>query len=122
MSDAVIAAQIGKAWALNRERRFTDAVREFENILKSAPEDVDALYGLGLALKNDHQNEAAIKIFQKVYKMTQDAAFNPQAVDVHAQGHMEDTLHVQGQNDRFLMLTRMIKQRLAELNAQPEEA
>lgn len=116
MSSANISAQIGKAWGYHHQGRNNDAIREFETILASAPGDVDALYGLGLAQKADGQNEAAIKSFRKALGLAKELVTAAPPV-AETRGQVEDTLVARGVNDRYMMLVRMIKQRLAELKA-----
>jgi len=122
MSSSSVAAQIGTAWGNLRQQRYHDAINEFETFLKSAPDDIDALYGLGLALKADGQNEAAIKSLQKAYSLAKVAATQaPEHHDIPDQGQLEDKLEIAGQNRRYLMLTRMLTQRLTELKASPKD-
>lgn len=121
MSELNISAKIAQAWAYHRAERNNDAQREFEAILHNAPDDIDALYGMGLTLRAAGQKDEAIELFQKAYGLTQDALHNEVQEEVE-QGLVEDTLVVAGQNPRYMMLTRMISQRLAELGAAPKSS
>jgi tetratricopeptide (TPR) repeat protein len=122
MSSSSVVSQVGSAWGHLRQQNYRDAINEFETILKSAPEDIDAIYGLGLALKADGQNEAAIKSFQKAYSLAKIATTQvPEHHDIPDQGQLEDKLEIAGQNTRYMMLTRMLKQRLTELKAPPKD-
>jgi tetratricopeptide (TPR) repeat protein len=122
MSEINISARIAQAWAYHRAERNNDAQREFEAILHNAPDDIDALYGMGLTLRAAGQKDEAIELFQKAYDLTQDALHN-EVQDVETnQGLVEDTLVVAGQNPRYMMLTRMLRQRLAELGAAPKSS
>lgn len=120
MSKETISTQIGKAWHSHREGRNAEAIAEFNRIIKEAPENVDAFYGLGLAQRTDGQNEAAIKSFQKAYSLAKEA------IGKFGVGREEETenaednlLRRSGHDDRYAMLQRMIQQRLTELNADP---
>lgn len=116
MSSSNVSAQIGKAWGFHREGRNNDAIREFETILASAPNEVDALYGLGLAQKADGQQEAAIKSFTKALGLAKElVTVAPPVQEMH--GQVEDKLVALGANAPYTMLVRMLKQRLAELKA-----
>ncbi len=89
------AAEIGRAWAHLRQGNATDALHEFEEILKSAPSHVDALYGLGLTRAAQGQKETAHSTFQKCLEIV-------------------DKERAKGHNDRWEMLQRMISQRVKE--------
>ena len=120
MSSSNVSAQIGKAWGYHREGRNIDAIHEFETILASTPNEVDALYGLGLAQKADGQQEAAIKSFQKALALAKELVTSAPPTQ-EAPGPVDDTLAPRGHNDRYMMLVRMIKQRLGELKAPVSE-
>ena len=115
MSSLQIDTMIGNAWRLHREGDNTAAIKEFKEILKTAPTNVDAYYGMGLALRADGQTDAAIDAFNKALETAQ------QAYNASRQLSQADGGHPQGndlssiQDDRFMMLTRMIRQRLADL-------
>lgn len=115
MSD--VSAQIGQAWAHHRAERNNDAIREFENILKTSPDDVDALYGLGLALRATGKKDESVKMFQKALTLAEQAVTSTPAVETPKQGQVEDKLSIAGQNPRYMMLVRMIGQRLDELKS-----
>ena len=110
-------AQIAKAWEHHREQRNNDARREFEAILKTEPDDIDALYGLGLVLRATGEKAEAISAFQKAFKLSEVAATEDIAHEHDANALVEDTLSVAGHNPRYTMLCRMIQQRLKELDA-----
>jgi len=89
------AAQLGQAWANLRQGDAANAISGFEQILKSAPNHIDALYGLGLTRVVQGQNEAAQTTFQQCLDLVE----------------KERTA---GFNDRWEMLQRMLKQRIKE--------
>jgi hypothetical protein len=97
------------------EGRNVDAIREFE-ISWPQPEEVDALYGLGLPRKPTAE-QAAIKSFKKALALSKELVTKAPSPDSEVFGEVEDMLVARGRNDRYMMLVRMIKQRLAELNA-----
>jgi tetratricopeptide (TPR) repeat protein len=123
MSKEGVAAQIGKAWGAHREGRQAEAISEFMRIVKEAPDSVDAYYGLGLAQRSDGQNEAAINSFKTAYDLAKEAQGKFGVTSDVAQTQREDNLlRNVGYDDRYMMLRRMIRQRLAELGAPvPEE-
>lgn len=100
MADESIAAQIGQAWRTHREGNNEAAINEFGRILRSAPDSIDANYGLGLAHKAAGNQSAAREAFQR-------------ALDLAGQVEPAD----QEERDRYMMMSRMIKQRLEELKA-----
>jgi tetratricopeptide (TPR) repeat protein len=104
MSSSNVSAQIGKAWGFHREGRNNDAIREFETILASAPNEVDALYGLGLAQKADGQQEAAIKSFSKALGLAKDWCSGRLSGDARSgRGQLAAR-----REHRYMMLVRML--------------
>ncbi len=110
MSNDPIAAQIGQAWRYQREGKMDAAIAEFERILRMNPDNVDANYGIGLAQRALGQYEAAIKHFEHARKLVEAdaAARRPNSGELLVANTPED--------DRNMMLTRMINQRLVEIN------
>jgi tetratricopeptide (TPR) repeat protein len=108
--------RIGEAWRLHRSGNNTGAISLFQEILDKTPKHLDALYGLGLARRADGDSSGARKAFQTALQIAQDA------LDAEDEISAVDGLH--GANnldnyddDRFMMLQRMIMQRLAELDS-----
>lgn len=91
------AVQLGRAWALHREGRNELAIDEFNQLLRAAPNHIDALYGLGLAQRGAHMNDAAKQSFERCLLLVN------QALDENPG------------EDRYEMLHRFIQQRLAEM-------
>jgi Tfp pilus assembly protein PilF len=108
MSSENIAADIGRAWRYQREGKPDAAIGEFERILKQDVNNVDANYGMGLAQRAVGKNENAIKYFRRALELVQAAEQGRN----RAVGERNT-----GEDDRIMMLNRMIEQRLAELNA-----
>ncbi|MBC7814373.1 MAG: tetratricopeptide repeat protein [Burkholderiales bacterium] len=118
-----IYVRIGDAWGMYREGQHAAAIAEFERIVAQKPDEIDAHYGLGLALRAAGQQESAVTAFQKALKLV-DAKLSPAAADKYStievetetlqEALTEDTL-VTGKHDRFTMLKRMTGQRLTEL-------
>ncbi len=110
MSTPTLAARIGQAWRFEREGKTQAAIAEFERILEEAPDDTDALYGMALAQRAAGHRDAAIEHFQKALQHIEAAmAARPRGDGHHERNTPED--------DRRMMLARMIRQRLAELKA-----
>jgi tetratricopeptide (TPR) repeat protein len=100
MANENVAVQIGQAWRSHREGNNEAAVDQFGRILRTVPDSIDANYGLGLANRALGNHAAATEAFQRALDMTDRADSTSQ----------ED-------RDRFMMLSRMIKQRLEEIKA-----
>lgn len=92
------AAQIGQAWANLRQGNAANAASEFEQILKSAPNHIDALYGLGLTRAAQGQNQSAETTFQQCLELVEKE-------------------RAAGFNDRWEMLQRMLKQRIKAIKS-----
>lgn len=98
-ADQQFAIQLGRAWAQHRENNHAAAIAEFKTILGQSSENIDALYGLGLALRAHGQRADAISTFQSAFALVMLA------------------LQENPGEDRYEMLQRMIAQRLNELDA-----
>lgn len=59
-----VGEKIGAAWALLRQNKPADALREFERIVSANPAQIDGLYGMGLAQAVSRQYDQAIKSFE----------------------------------------------------------
>jgi Tfp pilus assembly protein PilF len=88
---------LGRAWAYHRDGRNDAALVEFERILKDNPNDIDANFGLGLVYRVMGRIDKSGSAFEK----------SLQLVERELQAHPGE--------DRWLMLVRMINQRLAEV-------
>jgi Flp pilus assembly protein TadD len=105
--------RIGEAWQLHRMNNNPAAITIFQEILDKNPKDIDALYGLGLAQRAYGENNAAIDTFEQALEVAQNGlkAFDNSLM---LDGKVSNSPNTD-QDDRFLMLSTMIKQRLAEL-------
>jgi len=99
--NADFAAQLARAWAYHRQGNNASAITEFEAILASSKDNVDALYGLGLAQRSNGRTDKALEAFRRA----------DQLIAVGLQEKPNE--------DRYEMLERMIKQRLAEIEGTP---
>lgn len=108
MGSENLESRIGKAWRMEREGKGKEAVAEFEAILKNAPDHIDANYGMGMALRRAGKFSEAATHFQKALTQVETAAAarQPAASETRVRNTPED--------DRLMMLTRMLKQRIAE--------
>lgn len=108
MAQNTIKTQIGNAWAAHRAGRNADAIREFEQILRVESDNVDAHYGLGLARRASHDYAGAKEAFDTALQLAK------QKLDV-LQGEKHQLNPETYEDDRYMMLTRMIGQRQTEL-------
>lgn len=104
-------ANVSHAWRHQREHQASAAVPEFEQILKQDTNNIDALYGYGLALRDTGNTQGAITNFQKCLELVEAAA----AARRPAKNEEEHRVANTPEDDRYMMLTRMLKQRLSEL-------
>lgn len=114
MSTMDLAGRIGSAWRLHRDGGNQDAIRMFEEIIRDRPDSVDAHYGLGLAQKALGDDSAAAGAFQQALDLVE-ATQSADAFEAEAAGPAD----ANGPNseDRYMMLTRMLKQRLEDVSA-----
>jgi tetratricopeptide (TPR) repeat protein len=107
MSDTSIAQQIGRAWRYYREGKADTAITEFERILQKNGDDIDANYGIGLAQNAAGRKTDAVRHFQKAQELVTAAI----AKQPKREGNIASPA-----DDRLMMLSRMIGQRLSELS------
>lgn len=109
-----VSELVSQAWQHHREGKNHDAIAAFETIVQQHPKDIDANYGLGLSQKSDGRDEAAVKAFRATLELIDE---NKKSYD-SARETVADSENVRTpEDDRFQMLTRMVQQRLAELES-----
>ena len=114
MSTMPTEERIGQAWRLHRNHDYAAAIDMFDEVLRKTPNNIDALYGIGLAQQGKGNTASAIESFQKALDL---ATTSLKAVDVTSvvDGHHGTNDLDTYEDDRYLLLQRMISQRLAEL-------
>lgn len=114
MSTLPTTEKIGRAWRAHRDGNNPEAINLFEEVIGANPENVDAHYGLGLAHKADGDNSASLAAFQTALNFSQQALEAVRTAS-HIEGHQGDNDLDSNDDDRFMMLTRMLTQRIADL-------
>lgn len=107
MSDTSLAQQIGRAWRYYREGKADTAITEFERILQKNADDIDAHYGIALAQNAAGRKADALRHYQKAQELV--------SVAIEKQPKREGNIPSPA-DDRLMMLSRMIGQRLTELS------
>lgn len=102
-----LSRMIGDAWDLHRKGDNPGAARLFEDALAQDESSVDAHYGLGLAKRGTGDAAAARSQFERALALAEQ-----HLAEIRA-GRSENDLSTT-KDDRYMMLTRMIEQRLAE--------
>lgn len=117
MSNDNIAAQIGRAWRYQREGNADTAIKEFEKILRQDPDNIDANYGMGLAQRTAGQTQAAVEYFQRALEIVnENDSAGRNAREIAANDFQTERIKPNtAEDDRYMMLTRMLKQRLSEI-------
>ncbi|MCB9454600.1 MAG: tetratricopeptide repeat protein [Anaerolineaceae bacterium] len=110
---------ISQAWNLYRQGQPDTAIVEFERILSADRDNVDALYGIGLAQRAAGQYEAAVKSFETALQLVKAISEKQTATRREVYG---DKLATQNdpstpEDDRYMMLVRMLTQRVTESKA-----
>lgn len=62
-------SEIGRAWRSHSVGRDDSAIEEFRKLLASNPDDIDTLYGLGMALRGSGQQQEAVEVFSKILEL-----------------------------------------------------
>ncbi len=112
MSVDDLAAQVGTAWGHQRDGDPTTAIQEFEKILKQDSNNIDALYGLGLAQRAAGQKDAAIQSFQRSLDLVLEYTTKREEED--AKSTSARRTPNTSEDDRYMMLRRMLLQRIDE--------
>jgi tetratricopeptide (TPR) repeat protein len=134
-----LGERVGEAWRLHRYGDNRAALDIFEDLSRDVPADVeenflddlakserdviiaewvnyiDALYGYGLATRTEGNEEKAVEIFREALSYTDKALTALGVRDVATGSNELDSFA----DDRFIMLRRMITQRMEELGANP---
>ena len=117
LDSVVLGSPLAEAWVLLRRDRADEAASAFESIVQKESDNVDALYGKGLALRAAGKADAAVEVFQKALQLSR-----KMLAEVRSQYGVSDTSSSleTSEDDRYMMLDRMICQRLAELGVEVE--
>ncbi len=120
MDEQVTRQRISDAWRLHRQGNGSAAIESFQDILTTDAENIDALYGIGLAYRANGMPERAIESFtaaQAALRLAERAfrAENTEKTKEETPFTLNDP--IAGEGDRFLILSRMINQRLEELGS-----
>ena len=107
-----VAEKIGDAWGEYREGRLDAAMDAFETILRQYPDNIDAMYGLGLAQRTAGRIDDAVNSFEQALQHINRATV---ALDAAREPEQLEAAIKTPEDDRFHMLNRMVKQRLAEM-------
>ncbi len=99
MANQEYAEQLARAWSLHRQGQNEGAIREFSALLQVSNNNIDALYGLGLAQRSAGQIETAQATLERCVAQIVAALKEHPTVD------------------RYEMLKKMTHQRLAEVTA-----
>jgi len=114
MATIPTAEKVGQAWRQHRGGDNDSAIRLFQDIVRANPENVDACYGLGLSHKAIGENDAAAAAFRQALSVTE-KALSAVEVTSHAEGHTSGNDLGTNIDDRYMMLTRMLKQRIEDV-------
>ena len=115
MSTVPAAEKIGQAWRLHRDNDNRGAIDMFNDIIAIHPESVDALYGLGLAYKAEGATDESRAAFQQALDIAQ-SALSAVMTTSHVEGHQGGNDLETNLDDRYMMLTSMLKQRIEDVS------
>lgn len=111
--------RIGSAWRKHRDGDYRGAMDIFDEILRKTPNNIDALYGMGLARYGNGDATGAVESFTKALELAR-ASLRAIEVTSVVDGHRGSNDLDTYEDDRYLMLTRMISQRLTEIEEEAE--
>lgn len=55
-----------RGWLYFSRQNYEQAAADYQEVLTTEPEHIDALYSLGLTLKNQGESKRAVEIFEKI--------------------------------------------------------
>ena len=111
MASSNVDDQVRRAWQQQRAGDSRAAVDAFAQIVKSHPDDIDARYGLGLSLKSAGNPDEAISSFRSALQLVEEG----QRVEGEKQTSGEDDRLRSPEDDRLIMLSLMLTQRIGEI-------
>ncbi len=98
MAEQDIDARIGEAWKAHYEGKEDVAIEHFRRIVDEAPDNIDALWGLGLSYRDAGDKASAVEAFNRVKVMVSAMLDNET-----------------GELGRYFMLNRMVHQQLEQM-------
>lgn len=105
-SDAMYS-KIGDGYAQHAKGDYAGAIRTFSDVVRADGQNVDGYYGLGMSQRASGDNAAAKASFEKAMSLSE------QILAELRQGTTSNDLTTT-RDDRYMMLIRMLQQRLAE--------
>jgi tetratricopeptide (TPR) repeat protein len=116
MSTSQVEERVGEAWKQHRMGNNPAAIEIFEEVLNRRPDHIDALYGLGLARRANGETAWAVEAFKKALALSTEF-LNAQEKASKIDGHLGSNDLSTYDDDRYMMLSRMLKQRLDEVES-----
>ncbi|MCY3936238.1 MAG: tetratricopeptide repeat protein [Chloroflexi bacterium] len=110
--------QISDAWRLHREGKSDDAIDGYQAILAGNAQNIDALYGVGLAYRSLGQTDRAVESFhaaQSALETWESERVGAMKAEEPETGLPSLSDPIAGEGDYYIILSRMIRQRLSEL-------
>jgi tetratricopeptide (TPR) repeat protein len=101
---------ISAGWTAHRSGQHDEALTQFESALSLDNENIDAYYGIGLAERARGRLAEAAAAFEKSLQLTRDKLAMAQPETGLSAVDVPDV-------DRYMMLIRMIGQRIEEVKA-----
>ncbi|MBN2469925.1 MAG: tetratricopeptide repeat protein [Anaerolineae bacterium] len=89
------SSAIGRAWRSHNVGRDDSAIEEFRKLLAESPDDLDLLYGLGMALRGAGQQQEAVEVFTRILESLK-----------------KQTAQSEDEGNRLEMLRRMTQQQI----------
>lgn len=111
--DNAVRDRVTSAWDLYRNAQYQQSADAFEALARDISDEVDVYYGLGLALRATGQADGAIDAFRKGYDLSLEKLQAVRDAAKQSEHHAAENLGIT-EEDRYMMLTRMLHQRLAE--------
>lgn len=102
--------RIGEAWKQHRTGNNSEAISIFNDIVSKNAGHLDAHYGLGLAQRANGDTEASKESFNKALELAKEKLAS---LENASNNELEAY-----DGDRYLMLQKMIGQRLEELDVE----
>lgn len=118
MENQTTRQNISNAWRLHREGNSDAAIEGFQAVLAGDSDNIDALYGIGLAYRAAGMNERAVESFtaaQNALEEWEKARVDSGKESDSGDGSLVISDPIAGEGDYYLILSKMIGQRLAEL-------
>ena len=110
MAGNAVDEQVRRAWQQQRAGNSAAALDAFAQVVQDHPDDIDARYGLGMSQRAVGKRAEAVSSFRSALQLVEAG----QRAEAEKQSGQEQDHIATPEDDRLMMLSRMLGQRISE--------